>query len=134
MKGFDEYDEDRSGSVDADEFARGEEGKRLRAAEEMKGLDEDRAEKKRSHAIARKEFSTVDTDRDGKISKAEWKVRYGSLKGFDEYDKNGDNVVDAEEFSDSVAKERTLEASTKAFVSGDKDKDEQMSKSEWKVK
>ena len=134
MKGFDEYDEDRSASVDANEFARGEEGKRLRAAEVMKGLDEDRAEKKRSHAIARKEFSTVDTDRDGKISKAEWKARYGSLKGFDEYDKNGDNVVDAEEFSDSVAKERTLEASTKAFVSGDKDKDEQMSKSEWKVK
>ncbi len=43
---------------------------------------------------------------DAKISKEEWLARFGSLKGFDDYDVDGDGVVDEEEFAIAKTLER----------------------------
>ena len=42
------------------------------------------------------DFAMTDTNNDGKISREEWIARYGSDKGFDEYDLNGDGIIDGE--------------------------------------
>ena len=41
-----------------------------------------------------KEREALDADGDGKITREEWIARYGSDKGFDEYDLNGDGIIE----------------------------------------
>ena len=43
-------------------------------------------------------FSTIDTNNDNKISRDEWIAKYGSEEGFDEYDLNGDGIIDPDEY------------------------------------
>ena len=71
-KGFEFYDLDGDGIIDADEF------RYIKAAEF--------------------EFEKIDKNNDGKISRPEWIIRYGSDVGFDEYDTDGDGLIDADEF------------------------------------
>jgi len=40
----------------------------------------------------------MDTNADGKISRDEWIAKYGSDEGFNEYDLNGDGIIDADEW------------------------------------
>merc|ERR1711865_1052330 len=48
---------------------------------------------------AKVSFNHLDTDRDGKVTKEEWIARHGSLDGFDTYDLNGDGVLTQDEFN-----------------------------------
>ena len=56
------------------------------------------------YIISQRPFIQVNSD--AKISKEEWLARFGSLKGFDDYDVDGDGVVDEEEFAIAKTLER----------------------------
>ena len=45
-----------------------------------------------------REFHAADTNKDKKLSRAEWVAHFGSDKHFDEYDSDHDGLVDADEF------------------------------------
>ena len=44
------------------------------------------------------EFSRLDKDGDGIITREEWYTKYGTYDGFDEHDLDGDGKIDANEF------------------------------------
>ena len=52
--------------------------------------------RKDAHRVA-SAFGEMDANHDNKVSREEWKHKFGSDKMFDKYDLNGDGVVDAEE-------------------------------------
>ena len=45
------------------------------------------------------EFVSLDSNKDGVVTRVEWIARYGSDQGFDEHDLDGDGTVDQEEFT-----------------------------------
>jgi len=81
-KGFDAYDLDGDGVVDADEF--------------------------RACKAAEIDFGRIDTNQDGKVDRDEWIAKYGSDEGFDAYDVNGDGVIDGDEFRTNKGREIDL--------------------------
>lgn len=60
MAGFDQFDLDGDGVIDADEHLKSK--------------------------TAQIDFKRLDTDGDGKVSREEWIAKYGSADGFDQYD------------------------------------------------
>jgi len=53
---------------------------------------------KLAHVAFSTEFSGLDKDGDGSISRDEWKARFGSEDGFDVYDQDHDGIVTKEEY------------------------------------
>jgi len=51
----------------------------------------------------------MDLDHDGKISRDEWIMKYGSDAGFDQYDLDGDGVISPDEWLAGQAQERKLQ-------------------------
>ena len=54
------------------------------------------AEEFREVKAAEIEFTRLDRDQDGKVSREEWIAKYGSDEGFDAYDLDGDGIIDGE--------------------------------------
>jgi Ca2+-binding EF-hand superfamily protein len=98
LKGFDEYDKKGNGFVDKGEFLRGEEDTLCERNFVSSGFDKNR-----------KEFRDVDIDRDGKLSRSEWKAKYGSLEDFADFDVDGNGTIDADEFAEAMAKKRSAD-------------------------
>lgn len=59
--------------------------------------------KERSAKRAKRQFKTLDTNSDSKITREEWMARYGTEEGFGAYDANGDEVIDADEWAKRAA-------------------------------
>ena len=49
-------------------------------------------------AAIRAEFQWLDADQDGRVTREEWRTRFGNLDSFDEYDEDGSGCVSPEEF------------------------------------
>ena len=43
-------------------------------------------------------WQELDADGDGKITREEWIAKYGNDDGFDQYDLDGDGIIDGESF------------------------------------
>ena len=44
------------------------------------------------------QFDSLDSNKDGEVHKAEWVSKFGSEEGFESYDLNRDDILDAEEW------------------------------------
>ncbi|MEM8884369.1 MAG: EF-hand domain-containing protein [Planctomycetota bacterium] len=82
-----------------------------------------------------KRIQTMDADKDGKVAKAEWK---GRPEGFDRLDQNKDGFIDAaevEQFSKNMRRRGGWrnQPSEALFRRMDADKDQKISRDEWKM-
>ena len=71
------------------------------------------------------EYDMINTDGDGKLTRAEWKAKHGDDSAFDEYDINHDGVVDQDEFRAMRAADYELEALQKLCA------DQKITRAEW---
>lgn len=118
LQGFDEYDLNGDGIIDPDEF--------------RTGIQLCRSHSHLTVCVTVKageiRFSTLDTNRDGKISKEEWVAKYGSDAGFDEYDLNGDGIIDPDEYRAVNAAKATWKQAANEM---DTNRDGKISREEW---
>ena len=59
----------------------------------------------RAAKLAEVEFRQMDSDRDGMVTRDEWRANYGTDKDFDHYDKDGDGLFSIDEFRLAKASE-----------------------------
>jgi len=76
---------------------------------------------------ARRRIADLDTDFDGKISRAEWIAKYGNDRMYEAYDVDGDGVISADEWLKGEKAQNLYQAT-------DIDGDHKLSRDEWVMK
>src|SRR3954463_6645040 len=78
-------------------------------------------------ATAADTFAAMDTDHDGKITRAEWK---GNAIGFAMLDRNGDGVLSGDELK-PASHAPAQDASADTFAKLDRNHDDRLTRAEW---